>query len=348
MGYSFIRVESGEWRVKMKQILRPTALLLLISLMLILTSCKGSETKSQLYAMNTVVDLTFYGGDKTALVSAELNRLESLLSVTREQSDISRLNRADGQSVTASDDTASVLETALEVYRDTDGCFDPTVYPVLRLWGFTTDSFRVPDSDEIENALKYTDFSRVSLDGSTVKLPKGFELDLGGVGKGYAGKRCRDILKENGVDSAIISIGGNVQTVGTKPDGSKWTVALKNPDGGESLCKITVGECAVVTSGGYERYFEQDGKRYHHIIDPKTGKPADSEFKSVTVICEDGAVADALSTAFFVGGRSVVKKYLAEHGDVDVVLYTNNNGIIVSRGIADNVQDCDFEILDAE
>ena len=327
-----------------KKTIRPTAVLLLILLLLILTSCKGSETKSQLYAMNTVIDLTFYGEDKTALVSGELNRLESLFSVTREQSDISRLNRADGQSVTVSEDTASVLQTAGEVYRDTDGCFDPTIYPVVRLWGFTGDSFRVPDDAELQNALQYADFSRVSLDGASVTLQKGAQLDLGGIGKGYAGKKCRDLLKKSGVQSALLSLGGNVQTVGLKPDGSQWTVALKNPDGGKSLCKIRVGECAVVTSGGYERYFEQDGKRYHHIIDPKTGKPSDSEYKSVTVICEDGALADALSTAFYVGGEQVIRDYLSSHSGVDVILYTDDGRLLVSEGIFGRVESEEWRV----
>lgn len=322
------------------KILKSGIIMLSIFISLLFASCKGGETKSQLYAMNTVVELTFYGGDETALVSKELNRLESLFSVTREESDILKINSSEGKAVTVSEDTALALETARQVYTDTHGCFDPTVYPVVRLWGFTTDNYRVPDSTEIENALKYTDFSRVSIDGLQVCAPKGAQLDLGGIGKGYAGKRCRDLLKEKGVSSALLSIGGNVQTVGLKPNGTKWTVALKNPDGGKSLCKVRVGECAVVTSGGYERYFEENGEQYHHIIDPKTGRPADSEFKSVTVICADGALADALSTAFFVGGQEIVREYLSKHSGVDVILYTNNNELIASEGISNDMSDC--------
>ncbi|WP_255883923.1 MULTISPECIES: FAD:protein FMN transferase [unclassified Ruminococcus] len=322
-------------------------MLLLIFFILILTGCNGGEVKAQLYAMNTVVDLTFYGGDETALVSSELNRLESILSVTREQSDISKINASNGNTVTVSEDTANVLKTAQTVYSDTQGCFDPTIYPVLRLWGFTGDSFRVPADSEINGALEKVGFASVSIDGCSLTAPKGVELDLGGIGKGYAGKMCRDLLKKSSVQSALLSIGGNVQTVGLKPDGSRWTVALKNPDGGDALCKISIGECAVVTSGGYERYFEENGKRYHHIIDPKTGRPAESEFKSVTVICEDGAVADALSTAFYVGGREVISKYLSGNSDVEVILYTNDNKLEATSGIKENIRDCTVQLYGA-
>lgn len=287
--------------------------------------------------MNTIIEATFYGKDGSQLVSSELNRIEGLLSVTKDNSDIGRINSSDGNLVEVSEDTKNVLTTAIDIYNESDGDFDPTIYPIVELWGFTTDNYRIPSEEELNKAMSLVDFSKVKLTDNTVAVPEGVKLDLGGIGKGYAGEKCCEILKANDITSAILSIGGNVQTVGLKPDGSLWTVALKNPDGGENLCKIKVGECAVVTSGGYERYFEEDGKRYHHIIDPKTGKPAESEYKSVTIICSDGARADALSTAFYIGGEKLIKEYLNKYSDLNVILYTNDNELFITREISDSV-----------
>lgn len=287
--------------------------------------------------MNTVIEATFYEKDGSQIVSKELNRLERLLSVTKDNSDVGRLNLSGGKEVEISDDTKSVLETAAEIYKTSNGDFDPSIYPVVELWGFTTDEKRVPNDSEIQQALPLVDFSKVEITDNTVTVPNGMKIDLGGIGKGYAGKKCCEILKENGINSAILSIGGNVQTVGKKPNGQLWSVSLKNPDGGQKLCDINVGECALVTSGGYERCFEQDGKIYHHIIDPKTGKPAQSCYKSVTVICSDGARADALSTAFYIGGEKSVKDYLNSHSDINVILYTNDNELFITREISDSI-----------
>lgn len=303
-----------------------------------ISSCNNAKKiETELYAMNTIIKLSFYKEDGSQLVSEEINRIEKLLSVTDTESDVGQINCSGGQGVSVSKDTIKVLNTAKNIYNDTNGCFDPSVYPVVRLWGFTTDEYKVPDDNEIDALVPYVDYSRVRIDGSSVIVPKGMQLDLGGIAKGYAGERCRDILVKNGITSAVLSIGGNVQTVGLKPDGSRWKIGLKNPDGGENLCSIEVGECAVVTSGGYERYFEKDGKVYHHIIDPKTGKPASGGYKSVTVICQNGAQADALSTAFFVGGEKLIGEYLKNHKNVNVILYTDNNEFYISRAIEDSI-----------
>lgn len=326
--------------------LKLAMLLVLIGIMLNLSSCSVQEYSSQLYAMNTVVEVKFYGSDETQIVSGELNRIEKLLSVTNENSDISKLNYAQGESVAVSDDTVKVLETAFEIYADSHGDFDPSIYPVVKLWGFTTDNYNVPDNAQITSALKNVDFSKIEISDNSVRIPAETEIDLGGIAKGYAGQCIRDVLKDSGITSAIISIGGNVQTVGNKPDGSNWTIGLKNPDGGEKLCDIKVGECSVVTSGGYERYFEMDGKTYHHIIDPDTGRPAESDFKSVTVICDDGARADGLSTALYVGGFDLVKEYISSHSDVEVIAYTVDDKLAVTQGIYDKITLCFAETIE--
>lgn len=298
------------------------------------------KIESEIYTMNTIVKLSFYGGDGTALVNKEMNRIEQLLSVTKSGSDISRINFSNGRQTEVNKDTVTVLRHAMEVFSDSHGCFDPSIYKMVRLWGFTTDKYRVPRDEEIKSNLPFVDFSKVKVSDNSVSVPLGVQLDLGGIGKGYAGARCREVLLANGIKSAVLSIGGNVQTVGLKPDGSLWTVAVKDPDGGENLCRVKIGECAVVTSGGYERYFDFEGKRYHHIIDPKTGRPAQSEFKSVTVICADGTRADALSTAFYIGGKKLLCEYLRQHVGVNVILYTSDNELIVTREIGSSIEVC--------
>ncbi len=302
-----------------------------------LYGCGEAEYKSQLYAMNTVIDLSFYGDDGQKTVSRELNRLESLFSVTRGGSDISKINSANGKTTAISEDTAKVLSAAKRIYDETDELFDPSIYPLLKLWGFTTEKYTVPSKADIESALTKVDFSRLKLDGNKATAPKGMELDLGGIGKGYAGDVCRSALKNEGITSAILSLGGNVCTVGLKPDGSKWLVALKNPDGGDYLCEIKIGECSVVTSGGYERSFESGGKTYHHILDPRTGFPAEGGLKSATVICADGAVADALSTAIFIGGERLAERILEEREDINLILYTSGGELLASRGIEGDI-----------
>ncbi len=304
-----------------------------------LTGCRAEEKKyeAQLFAMDTVIDLCFYGSDGSKTVSAELNRLESLFSVTREKSDISKINNSNGTAQRVSDDTLKVLEYADKAYSMSNGLFDPTIYPLLKLWGFTTDKYKVPSDSEISRAIKAVDYSRVKTEGNYVSVPKGTQLDLGGIGKGYAGDKCREQLLKSNIKSAVVTLGGNVCTIGLKPDGSKWRIALKNPDGGDYLCSIDVGECSVVTSGGYERRFESEGKVYHHIIDPRTGKPADSGFKSVTVICHNGAMADALSTAFFIGGEELIKDCLKKDGDIEAIAYANDGRLLISRGLESDV-----------
>ena len=165
-------------------------------------------------------------------------------------------------------------------------------------------------------------------------MPEGFALDLGGIGKGYAAGRCKEILKAHGVTSALLSLGGNVSALGSKPDGTAWTVAIEDPDGGDYLGTVQIADQCVVTSGGYQRYFEQDGVRYWHILDPETGKPARSGMKSVTIVSADDTLADALSTALFVMGPERAAEFWRVHrAEFGAVWLTEDGRLFVTEGL---------------
>lgn len=289
-----------------------------------------------LLAMDTVMKLTVYGpnGQEAADLAAErIRELEALLSVTDEGSEIYAANHSEGESVPLSADTAALLGKALELCGASEGTLDVTIYPVVRSWGFTTGSYRVPEAEELRELLARVDCTRVSLEGRTLTLPAGMEIDLGSVAKGYAGDQVMDTLKKQGVTSAIIELGGNVQALGSKSGGAPWRVAVHAPDGSGYAGILEIRDQAVVTSGGYERYFEEDGETYWHIIDPATGYPAKSGLASVTVVSGSGVEADALSTSLFVMGRERAESYWREHGGFQCILIGEDGSVAVTEGL---------------
>ena len=289
------------------------------------------------YAMDTTMEFTVYG-DAGRIDDAEalIDHLENELSVTKDTSEIARINQ--NGAGTVSDDVADLMTQALEMCRRTDGALDISVYPIVRAWGFTTGSYRVPSEKEIASLLPLVDYAKIQYNESTgeVTLPENAEIDLGSIAKGYAGQKAADLLREKGVTSALLSLGGNVQTVGGKPDGSPWQIAVKHPLNKEPMMVLSVKDKAVVTSGGYERYFEQDGKTYRHIMDPKTGYPADSGLLSVTVIGEDGAVCDGLSTSLFVMGLEKAAALWAESSDFEAVFITTDGTVYITDGLKES------------
>ena len=228
--------------------------------------------------------------------------------------------------------------------RVCDRAFDPTLAPVLDAWGFTKDERRVPSAEELKELLSHTGCGKVALektaDGWTVTLLDGAQLDLGGIAKGYAADLLRAQLEKEGVTSATLDLGGDVFVMGRKTDGSDWRIAVKDPADTESyLGIVSAADKFIVTSGVYERYFEENGVRYHHILDPKTGCPAESGLVSVTVLCENGAWADALSTACFVlgpDGALALRDDLADQGtDFELILVTDDGRVLYTDGLAD-------------
>lgn len=314
-----------------------------IILCLLLTACSGSapeEYSYDFFAMDTYMSLTAYGDNAEKGVKAAAGRIAELtlmLSVTDENSELSAINR--GGMAEVSEETAGLIAFALDIADKTDGALDPTIYPVLRAWGFTTDENRVPAPEEISALLENIGHEHVQVDGNTVTLDKGMMLDLGAVAKGYAGDETERILRENGITSALINLGGNIQLVGSKPDGTDWRLGLKDPAGAGNVGVLTVSDCAVVTSGSYERCFTaEDGTVYGHIIDPASGYPADNGLLSVTIIADEGRLCDALSTALFVMGEERALEYWRENKNFDVILITDNAEVLITEGAADKFQ----------
>lgn len=294
----------------------------------------------EIFAMDTYMTIKAYSSDDKALNSAEelIERLEEEFSVTSAESDVGRLNSAFGQEITIGDDSAELIEKSIELCERTGGALDITIYPVLREWGFTTGEYKIPSDGTIQSLLENVDYSKVSIDGEKASLSPGQMIDLGAVAKGYTGDRIISLFKENGITSAIISLGGNVHALGSKPDGSLWKIALTDPNSPQTFIgNIEISDKAVITSGGYERYFiGEDGKRYCHIISPFDGCPADNGIASVTVIGDEGIICDALSTALFVMGKDAAIEHWREHNDFEMIIIEENGEITVTEGIQDS------------
>lgn len=313
----------------------------LLSAAFLLTGCSGAPAQepktATFFAMDTAMDFTVYG-DAALLDEAEtlIGSLEEQVSVTDEHSDIYAIDHTGSGSL--SGNTAELMEQALELCRRTGGALDISVYSIVRAWGFTTGSYQVPDEETIQSLLPLVDYTQIQYDAATgvVTLPEGMEIDLGSVAKGYAGQLAAQMLREHGVQSALLNLGGNVQTVGAKPDGSPWQIGIKDPQGEDAMMVLSVEDQAVVTSGGYERYFEQDGQTYWHIMDPFTGRPADSGLLSVTIVGDEGVVCDGLSTALFVMGLEKAADLWAQSGDFEAVFVTASGEVYITEGLRDH------------
>ena len=303
------------------------------------TDLEAQEAENSFFAMNTYMTFTAYGeGAEDALVDARVRveEVEALWSVTDEGSEIYRANHSGGEPVNVSEETAELVSFALEMAEKTDGALEPTIYPVLRAWGFTTDTKQVPSQEEIDALLEDVGHEKITLDGTLLTVPEGMELDLGAVGKGYAGDLAAEAVRARGIECAILSLGGNIQAVGSRPDGTDWRVGLRSPWEDGTLGVLRVSDQAVVTSGGYENYFEdEDGNVYWHILDPETGYQAKSGLLSVTIICPQGRMGDALSTALFVMGPQKAEEYWRENGDFEMILVTEEGEILITEGVAD-------------
>ncbi len=298
------------------------------------------EYSRDIFAMDTYMYLKAYGEHAdTALgySSEQILSLEELFSVTSEKSDIWAINHSNGEPVSVSDDTIAVLNKAIEIGGKTNGALDVTIYPLLTEWGFTTDTQQVPTDDIIADKLKLIDYTKISVKGNTVQLPDNMQIDFGALAKGYTSDCVTEILKENGVKSALVNLGGNVHAVGTKPDGTLWKVGVQNPfSPSEQVCILEIADKAVITSGNYERFFtDENGRKYWHILDSADGFPADNGLVSVTIVGENGLLCDALSTALFVLGTDKAIDYWRNSADFEMILITDDEKIIYSEGLSD-------------
>ena len=305
------------------------------------TASSTQPVSQEIFAMDTYMTVTAYGDNAQKGVTdavAEIQRLDNLLSIGKEDSEISKLNKSG--SAALSNDTAVMVAKALDLYKSTGGAFDITVLPLMELWGFTTQEYYVPTEDEIQSTLQRVGADKLTWDESTKTLTLGDkqEIDLGGIAKGFTSSRIMEIFKKDGVTCGMVSLGGNVHLLGTKQDGSAWRVGIQDPNNTDDMLGILqANDCAVITSGAYERNFEKDGVTYHHIIDPATGKPSKSGLTSVTIVSKDGTLADGLSTSLFVMGKDKAIAYWKQHADeFDTILVDKDRNVYITEGIAGN------------
>ena len=302
--------------------------------------------------MDTYMSLMAYGDgaeDTLSACSREINALEDSFSRTRENSCVAQLN-ADG--TFADEETARLVDRALAYSIETDGAFDITIAPIVNAWGITSDTPRVPTQEEIVTLLTHVGSSHVHVKDSTVTLDDGCAIDLGGIAKGYASDCVADIFKSAGIKSGCISLGGNVYVCGNKPNGDAWSVAIQDPQSDNYAALVALNDAFAVTSGGYQRYFTaEDGMVYQHIIDPKTGYPAQSDLLSVTIIANNGTMADAYSTALYVMGEKGAIDFWSGHSDdFDMVLITTDGRLLYTPALQDKITEpegssYDFQVI---
>lgn len=294
------------------------------------------------FIMGTTIHQKVYGNDAQKAVSgasARMKEIEELMTINVPGGDINKLNDAAGKNeVVLSSETITILETAKSYAELSDGSFDVTVGPLVKAWGIFTDHPRIPPQDEINRLLKLVDYRTLTIDKarSSARLDKPGEIvDVGGIAKGYAGDEAIRIYKSHNVKSAYINLGGNVVVLGAKPDGSPWRIGIQNPRAanGQYIGIVKVTDKAVVTSGDYERYFEKNNVRYHHIIDTRTGYPADSGLISATIVTDVSMDADALSTATFVLGLEKGMKLVESLKGVEAIFITKDKKVYVTEGL---------------
>lgn len=326
----------------MKRLLSATLLATLCGVLVLLSGCRSassSEGARTGFALDTVISITVYEAEDTVDTDtvldecfAEIERLENLFSVTVPQSDISRINAADGAPVQVAAETAELLRLCLQYGDISQGAFDVTLRPVTVLWDFSADSPSLPNESRLKDAVSTVDYRHLTVTGTTATLTEG-ALDLGGIAKGYIGDRVRDLLVKRGVTSALIDLGGNIVTVGKK-QGKDWRIGVKDPLNTANLGAILEGSnLSVVTSGVYERGFTLDGVRYHHLLSPKTGMPVQNGLASVTIVCENSAQADALSTTCFVLGEEKAFSLLQELEGVEALFIRDDGTIRATQGL---------------
>ena len=327
-----------------KRFSRAAALLLCLCMILPLAACgENRKVAKEIYAMDTIMTLTAYGDQAEKGLDAAASvilAMDAMLDPELPTSTVYAINHAGGQSVVVSAQMAKMLTCAKTVYDQSDGALDLSLYPLIKRWGFVDQKYYKPTETEIAEDLSRLCFDQLSLTsfpatGSySLTIPDYGELSFGAVAKGCAAENAIDAMRQAGVESAIISLGGNVQTLGVKPDGSPWKVAIQDPeDPNGYVGVISVGETAVVTSGPYQRNFTIKNTVYHHILNPATGHPSGSALRSVTIVCEDGTMADCLSTAMFVLGETKALNYWRQYGGFEMILITTDDRIVCTKGL---------------
>ncbi|APR00182.1 apbE family protein [Clostridium botulinum] len=335
-----------------------TILLLCICLPLVFVGCdsKSEEPISrETYLMGTIINIKAYGKNADKAIQAcvdKISDIENKMSLNISTSEVNKINKNAGIApVKVSRNTFDVVKASLIYSEKSKGSFDITVEPLVSLWGIGTDKARIPSKDEISNALKLINYKDVIINEneSTVMLKrKGQAIDLGAIAKGYTADELKEVLLNYDVSSAFLSLGGNVYVLGNKPDKTSWKIGVQNPleTRGDYLGIVSVSDKSVVTSGNYERFFERNGKRYHHIFDTKTGYPAEKGLISVSIISDKSIDGDALSTSVYTLGLDEGKKLIESLKGVEAIFVTNDKKVYVTSGLKDifKLTNTDFKL----
>lgn len=313
---------------------------------IIITS--GEQKTAQMFAMDTFMQITVYDSNISERqlyeIMETIRHLEHIFSATDEESELFALNNAKSGDITnVSEELKNVLCFAVDISEKTNGYFDVTAYPLIRAWGFTQEEYRIPSGDELSKLLTTVNYRNIKIFNESISLLDGSKIDLGALVKGYTGDILVKKLKDIGVEKAVLSLGGNIVVIGEKNNQEGWKVGVCNPiQTSENIGYLEISDSNVITSGGYERYFEgDDGEIYWHIINPKTGYPAKAGLVSVTVVGENGMMCDALSTALFIMGEEKAIDFYQENEAFEFILVADDGAIIITEGIAN-----DFTLYD--
>lgn len=308
-------------------------------------SQKNEEVSKTDIFMGTVVKITLYeGGGEDILNKAfdKVKEIEDLVSINKENTELEKLNKsASIEPVKLSDTTFNIIEKALHYSQISDGNYDLTIGPLVKLWNIGLPQAKVPTQSDIDDAIKKVDYTKVEINKDKKEVflkDKNMMLDLGSIAKGYAADEIIKVLKENGVKEAIVDLGGNLYIMGLKNGESEWKIGIQDPfdDRGNIVGSIEIHDKSVVTSGIYERYIEKDGVKYHHILNPKTGYPYETDIAGISIIANKSIDADALSTLIFTKGIKKGLEFVEDLENVDAIFVSNDKKIYVTSGLKDN------------
>ena len=326
---------------------------LMLSIAVLFSGCQSQATKAitkplskTSFLLGTVVEISIYDKDDEKIVDkalARISEIESKMTINNaETSEIIALNNASGKSeVVLSPDTFYVVDKGKQYSLQSMGSFDVTIGPIVKLWNINTEYAAIPEKEKLEEALKLVDYTKLDLKKETytarLEIP-GMKVDLGAIAKGYAADEAARILRENGVEHAIVNLGGNVITIGENTNGNPWRIAIQDPFNprGDYIGVANIKDQTVVTSGTYERYFEENGKIYHHILDSSTGYPVENGLYSVSIITDKSIDGDGLSTTALLIGLEEGMKLVEALENVEAVFITSDKKVYASSGLADS------------
>lgn len=322
-----------------------TTIILAISLV----SCSKKDSNNQLSRtelfMGTAVKVTLYDHASEKLLDEVFSRVaevEDLLSINKEGTEVGQVNENAGiKAVKLSDFSYDLIKKALEYSKMSDGGYDVTIGPLVKLWSIGLSEANVPSEDDIKKVIKNIDYTKVKMNDSTKEVflsENGMMIDLGSIAKGYIADDISRLLKENKVERAIIDLGGNIYAMGTKDKEHKWKIGIQNPfeDRGDVVGTIEIANKSVVTTGVYERFIEEDGVKYHHILNPKTGYPYKTDIAGVTIVSDKSVDGDALSTLIFTKGLEEGLKFVETLESIDAIFIMNDNKVYITEGLKGN------------